>query len=259
MSTTQVKPRPTYMIFGGHFSGDEPCFYDRGDFPWVKLLEDNWLTIREEIQALLERNERRLKPYFNKTMVFPPARWKTLGFYFWSYRIHRNCRDCPQTARIVESIPNMTAVSLSVLEAGSNINPHQGDTNAIIRAHLGLSIPAPLPQCGLQVGREIREWTEGETLLFCDAHSHTAWNKSDQRRLVLIVDVMRPEFADQTNAICSHVLGSLLVQAIYQHSRVLNRLPGRLKYAIHFVCRRVIQLLLPLQRRADLLSPIRRC
>ena len=250
MSTHNLKRQPTYMFHGGHFSGDEPFFYDRASFPWVKLLEDNWLTIREEIQSLLERNEGRLKPYFNKTMMFPPAQWKTMGFYFWSYRIHRNCRDCPQTARIVESIPNMTAASLSVLEPGSNINPHQGDTNAIVRTHLALKIPALLPECGLQVGREIREWREGETLLFCDAHSHTAWNRSPQRRLVLIVDVMRPEFADRTNAICSHVLGSLLVQALYQRSRLLNRLSGRVKYVVHFICRNVIRVLLPIQRRA---------
>ena len=252
MSKQNGRRRPIYPIFHDHYSGDEPWFYDPADFPWVKLLEDNWLTIREEIQSLLARNERRLKPYFDKKLVFPPTKWKTLGFYFWSYRIHENCRDCPQTARIVESIPNMTAASLSVLEPGSNINPHQGDTNAIVRTHLGLTIPAPLPECGLQVGREIRGWKEGEALLFCDAHSHTAWNNSAQRRLVLIVDVMRPEFADQTNSICSHVLGKFAVEAIYQHSRLLNRLPGRVRHAMHFVSRNIIRLLLPLQRRARL-------
>jgi len=69
---------------------------------------------------------------------------------------------------------------------------------------------------------------------------------------VLIVDVMRPEFADQTNSICSNVLGKFLVEAIYQRSRLLNRLPGRVRHALHFISRNLIRLLLPLQRRTHL-------
>ncbi|MBC7910627.1 MAG: aspartyl/asparaginyl beta-hydroxylase domain-containing protein [Pyrinomonadaceae bacterium] len=258
MSEPEVKPKPTYMIYGGRFTGREPYFYDAAEFSWVKALEDNWLVIREEIQSLLERREERLKPYFIKSIVFPPKQWKTMGLYFWKYKLHRNCLDCPQTVRLLESIPHMTGGSLSVLEAGSNINPHQGDTNAIIRVHLGLSVPAPLPVCGFQVGREIRPWEEGKALLFCDAHSHLAWNRSDKRRLILIVDVMRPEFVEQTDAICSHVLATMIVQTIYQASALLNRLPGRFKYGIHFILRNIIRVLLPVQRRAGFLSKLTR-
>jgi hypothetical protein len=31
--------------------------------------------------------------------------------------------------------------------------------------HLGLVVPAPLPACGLKVGREGRGWEEGKALL----------------------------------------------------------------------------------------------
>jgi aspartyl/asparaginyl beta-hydroxylase (cupin superfamily) len=258
MNEPEVKPKPTYMIYGGRFTGQEPCFYDPAQFSWVKLLEDNWLVIREEIQSLLERREERLKPYFINSMSFPPGQWKTLGLYFWKYKQHQNCLECPQTVRLLESIPHMTGGSLSVLEAGSNINPHQGDTNAIIRVHLGLTIPAPLPDCGFQVGREVRQWEEGKALLFCDAHSHLAWNRSDRRRLLLIVDVMRPEFVEQTDAICTHVLATMIVQRIYQHSAFLKRLPGRFKYGIHFVIRSVMRVLLPVQRRAGFLFKLTR-
>lgn len=250
---TRARQKPWFMLYGGRFPGNEPCFYNPEEFAWVRTLEENWLVMQQEILSLLERRQERLKPYFNKVMVFPPKKWKTLGFYFWKYKIHANCKDCPETTRILESIPNMTAGSLSVLEPGSNINPHQGDTNAIIRVHLGLSIPAPLPACGFQVGKEVREWKEGKALLFCDAHTHTAWNQTDLRRLVLIVDVMRPDFARETNAICSHVLASTFLQMAYQRFSWLNRLPGRVKYLIHFISRLFIRALLPIQRRAAFL------
>jgi hypothetical protein len=32
------------------------AFYDPSDFPWTKMLEDNWLTIRDEFNALQQRN-----------------------------------------------------------------------------------------------------------------------------------------------------------------------------------------------------------
>lgn len=90
--------------------------------------------MRDELIALAESHPKRLKPYFiNKSMSFPPLHWKTMGLYFWKYTMHSNCRRCPQTVRILRRIPGMTSCSLSVLEPGANINPHQGDTDAIIR------------------------------------------------------------------------------------------------------------------------------
>lgn len=245
-----VEPRePWYMVDGGRYPGEDPYFYDRESHPWVKTLEDNWEVIRDELDSLLNGDAERLQPYFHKGMVWPPKHWKTLSFYFWGIRNHRNCRGCPNIARILESIPGLTAGSLSVLEAGSNINPHQGDTNAIVRAHLGLRVPTALPDCGFQVGSEIRPWEEGKMLLFCDAHTHTAWNHSPERRMVLIVDVMLPEFAQRESAICSHVLASSVLQRLYQRVGWLQRLPGRTQFALHFVFRHAIRVILPVQRR----------
>ena len=247
MTVTKAAPAPWYMIDGGRYDGPE-SFLDPRDHPWLRILEDNWETIRDEVGALLERHEERLEPYFNRLMFFPPRSWKTMGFYFWTWRIHKNCRACPKTVAILESIPNMTAGSVSVLEPHSNINPHQGDTNAIIRTHVGLVIPAPLPACGLQVGRDVRGWEEGRAIPFIDATTHSSWNQSDRRRVVLIVDVMRPEFAHRTFAVCTHVLASTFLQDVYQRFGWLNGLPGSVKYALHAAARAFLTVALPLQR-----------
>lgn len=242
------EPRLWYQLQGGRFTGDEPFFFDPAEHPWVATLEAATPMIREELKKLLDADRERLKPYFSRVMAFPPGRWKTLGFYFWKLKLHGNCRRCPGIARLLESIPNLIAGSLSVLEPGANINPHQGDTNAIIRAHLGLEVPAGAPACAFQVGDEIRSWEEGKMLLFCDAHTHTAWNHTDRRRLVFIVDVMRPEFANRTNAVCCHVLASQVLLQLYQSSAWLGRMPGRLRNFLHFALRHLIRVALPLQR-----------
>ncbi len=240
---------PWYTIFGGRYMGSEPAFYEREQLPWTKVLEENWMVIRDEMTRLMEEKPDRLKPYFiNKAMSFPPRKWKTMGLYFWTYTMHSNCRRCPQTVRILRSIPHLTSASLSVLEPKANINPHQGDTDAVIRCHLGLSVPAALPHCGFQVAGEIRPWEEGKTLPFCDAHMHTAWNNSDQRRLVLILDVMRPEFSKQQNRVCAHVLASSVMQMLYQRYAFLGRRSVAFKKGLYNITRFFIRLTIPVQR-----------
>ncbi len=154
---TNKLEKPWYSVWGGRYTGSQPPFYDKNQFSWVKTLEDNWEIMRDELLALSEEKPNRLQPYFiSETMSFPPKNWKTMGLYYWKYKVHRNCNKCPETIKILKSMPNVTSFSMSVLEAGSNINPHQGDTDAIIRCHVGLIVPGTLPDLGFQVGSEIR-------------------------------------------------------------------------------------------------------
>lgn len=244
------EPKPWYMINGGRYMGTEPPYFDPADHPWTKTLEDNWETIRDEMVALLAgQTEARLTPYFASDMYFPPKAWQTMGLYFWKYRIHRNCRACPKTTAIIDSIPHLTAASLSVLDAGSNINPHQGDTNAVIRIHLPLVVPEPLPRCGFEVKGEARSWEEGKVLLFQDAYTHFAWNQSDRQRLIMILDVMRPEFESQSDKICASVMGAIALLYLYRRIRWLNRLPGRLRRPLHWIFRSLFRVVIPVQRR----------
>lgn len=211
--TKSKNAKPWYSAFGGPYLGDHPSFYNREELPWTKTLEDNYTVFRDEFFQLLEEQQQSLKPY-PSTLSFPPKKWKTLGLSFWKIVFHKNHARCPKTVEILKTIPNVVSFSLSVLEPHSTIKEHRGDTDAIIRCHLGLSIPATLPECGFRVADEQRSWEEGKTLPFCDAKHHTAWNNSDERRLIMIIDVMRPEFANWENRVCSRVLGSQILQML---------------------------------------------
>jgi aspartyl/asparaginyl beta-hydroxylase (cupin superfamily) len=95
--------------------------------------------------------------------------------------------------RLIESSPNVTTDALSIRDPETTIKPHIGDTNAIARCHLGLMVPASLPECGIRVAGQERVWEQGRVLIFCDAHPHTAWNHTTERRVILFVDEVRPE------------------------------------------------------------------
>lgn len=238
-----------YSAFGGRYNGPEPGWFEREDFPWVRELERDWTTIRDELLALARRDGSRLGVYFNHAMAFPPKSWRTMGLLFWSWRMHGNIRACPQTMAVLSRLPQVTSASLNALAPGSNINPHQGDTNAVIRIHLPLIVPAGLPDCGFQVGDEARAWTEGQALLFLDAKTHFAWNRSDATRYVLVLDVFRPEFSAQKAQVCANVLASIAMQGIYQRLPALNRLSGGFRLALHAMMRGALRIILPVQNR----------
>jgi beta-hydroxylase len=62
----------------------------------------------------------------------------------------------------------------------------------VVRFHLGLRVPADPNRAGIRVGPDIEHWTEGGSLVFDDTYEHEAWNDSDEYRVVLFVDFVRP-------------------------------------------------------------------
>lgn len=249
-SPIPIVKKPWYSVWGERYNGNQPSFYKREDLPWVSVLEDNWEVMRDELLTLIEDKPSHLQPYFiNETMAFPPKKWKTMGLLYWKFKIHKNCKRCPKTMAVINSIDKITSFSISVLEPGSNINPHQGDTDAVIRCHLGLIIPGELPNLGFQVGKDIKGWQEGQCLPFCDAITHTAWNHTDERRIIINLDVMRKELLKEQNSICAHVLASSVLQMLYPRLPFLSSKTGYWRKAIYHFVRILIKGILPIQRR----------
>lgn len=196
------------------FKDEEYGFYPKKDFEWVSLLEENYELLKKEALSFLEKNT--LDPYFNKSMVSKPNGWKTKGLLFWGQFSKRNYKHFKATWAILKKIKGISAFSISCLDRETVIKPHRGDTNAIIRIHLPLIVPGSIDQCSFTVKGEKRNWEEGKALLFNDAQEHEAQNLSEKPRVVLILDVIRPEFLDQRFDIQSKVLNGLAWQWISQ-------------------------------------------
>lgn len=214
---------PWFAEDGKRFNGKEPYFFDVNEFAWIPELEANWEVIRDEMMELLANDEASLQAYPNAEMVSRKENWKTFGFAFWGMRSHNNCQKCPKTWELLKDIPNLSAASFNLLEPNTTIKPHHGDTNAIIRCHMGLVIPAPKPSCAFRVGTETRSWQEGKFFMFCDAHEHTAWNNTQDKRYILVVDIIRPEFQQKRKYISSAVLASINMAIFFQNSEFLKK------------------------------------
>lgn len=226
-----------YGYKGKPYSGELPPFYRVEEFEWASLIEASYPMIREELEAYIQNHEALFKPYFNSTLSEKPKAWKTSNFIFWSREVKENSTKIPDTYMLFSRIRGLTSMGISMLEPGAAIKPHYGDTDAIIRCHLGLRIPAPSPVTALRVGTEVKGWEEGRLLLFCDAWEHESWNYSEHQRYTLIFDVIHPAHLPQKRRICSNVRSWLDLQKVYERYAFIRRAPAMVKIIFRQILR----------------------
>jgi beta-hydroxylase len=175
-------------------NADQP-FYDCDDYPWIARLESSWQTILGELQQVMKYQDQ--LPNFqdisqDQVSITQDQLWKTFFLYGYGYKAEDNCRRCPQTTQLLETVPNMLTAFFSILAPGKHIPPHRGPYKGILRFHLALIVPEPVGKCRIRVGDEIRFWEQGKSLLFDDTFEHEVWNDTPGTRVVLFVDVIRP-------------------------------------------------------------------
>lgn len=182
-----------------HFAMQQPVLFvpglgtreihDGRRFPWVAVLEAAFPLIQAEFIALLASSDfLRVNPDFTHQGEWAAA-------YLWAHgeRIDATCRQCPETTRLLTSIPGVLQFGLAMFSAlapHTRIAPHHGVTNAILRCQLPLRVP---PGCKLKVGDHELEQQEGRCIVFDDSFLHSAWNDSDQARFVLLFDFFHPD------------------------------------------------------------------
>jgi aspartyl/asparaginyl beta-hydroxylase (cupin superfamily) len=215
-----------YSFSGRDYEGAEPAFYDATQFQWAKKTASEISELRLNSTSFTNKFTEQALPYFVKDLVSKTDAWKQTTFYFWGNRNAEACAQSPELDAIIRSIPGMLSAGISILEADTHVLPHYGDTNSVVRCHFGLSVPASLPECGIKVKGESRSWSEHAWLMFCDAHKHEAWNKSTQRRTVLIVDVLSPEYSSRKKEICCNVKSMHSLQRAEENLPVIKNLPG---------------------------------
>eukprot|EP00605_Chrysophyceae_sp_TOSAG23-4_P000299 GSChrysophyteH1.ASY1.ANO1.344.1 assembled CDS len=105
------------------------------------------------------------------------------------------CKQCPYTVSLLKKIPNIRTALFSRMSGGTDLMEHTGWcdlANYVLRVHICLDIPTDKESCGLVVDGEVEHHKQGEILIFADSKSHKAFNNSEEERIVLIVDILRP-------------------------------------------------------------------
>jgi len=182
-------------------------FFDAHHFAWFDQLEAGSQAIRAELAGLMAGGDEMLRPYVRLDEGTPANSWSELdgsldwgACFLYEYGVPNQpvLERCPATAALLETLPlaripgRAPNVFFSLLRPGRRIPPHTGVTNTRAIVHLALEVP---PGCGFRVGGETRQWVEGRAFAFDDTIEHEAWNDSDSRRAVLILDCWNPHLA----------------------------------------------------------------
>ena len=230
------------------YNGQLENFYDPNQFHELQTIKDNWEKIRDEILEFEKRQG------YVSGSDSPSASNNSVGGD-WSFKyiksfnrqFFRNRKLFPITTSIIDSIPNVVMAAISILPGNTKIAPHFGDTNGIVRGHLGLIVPAPYPEITIKVRDEEMGWEEGKMFCFINVQRHEVWNNTDQRRYVILFDFVPEPLKPRLYEICSKGLASQTHNYFYAHNALYRKMPEWVYESNRFVLRYVWRAILAVQ------------
>jgi beta-hydroxylase len=100
-------------------------------------------------------------------------------------------KHLPTLKRIVKKAgDDVLLLHVSVFKPHTFLPEHRGISYGVLRYHYGLDIPEG--DVGLQLEDTKYSWTNREGFLWDDTLNHSAWNNTDNYRLVIFADIHRP-------------------------------------------------------------------
>lgn len=145
------------------------------------------------------------------------ATWTIFPLRAFGKVVVENCAQVPTIAKFVEEMDREYGVKIAILSKlgpGMKLVPHQGwgrHCNYVLRCHYGISVP---PGCNIQVADEVtdkcnhtnklrccydgydyamRHHANDKWIVFDDSKLHMAENLTNSDRIVLILDIKRPD------------------------------------------------------------------
>jgi aspartate beta-hydroxylase len=198
------RQRPKFFFFPG--LPNSP-YHDPALQPWASQLIEAFPRIRADALRVLDEDRRlpnfipadaRVEDYVSGAGAAPS--WEAFFFYRRGTRFAANHERCPATSAVLESIElcriadQAPEILFSILKPGSHINPHHGVSNVRLVMHLPLSVPH---SCALNlVDHGEHHWQEGRLVMFDDTYLHEAWNRSEETRIVLLMDCWNPHLTE---------------------------------------------------------------
>ena len=183
-----------YTVFAHLFSATpRRAIVGTEHFPRLRLLRDNWATIRTEAQGLLDtgqlrESERREDIAFN---TFFRRGWKRFYVKWYDAALPSARAECPETVRLVEALPEVHAAMFALLPPGGRLGEHRDPFAGSLRYHLGVVTPNS-DDCWIEVDGTRYSWRDGEDIVFDETYIHSARNDTGIARVILFCDVERP-------------------------------------------------------------------
>lgn len=118
--------------------------------------------------------------------------WRTFNLILYNHDVPGNVERCPAMVRFLKRVPGMQSALISIISPGTYIPPHSDPAKGVIRYHLAFKVPRDRAKCFIEVAGQRYHWAEGEGVVFDDVYDHWVQNDTDEYRVILFVDILRP-------------------------------------------------------------------
>lgn len=192
---------------------------DVKNYAWVKAFEDAYPDIKKEFLEYCSKYEVPSYADINKGSSGGNKNWKAVFL-----RIFNNDTEIisqfPKTKKALDGCPQRcTSGYFSMLEPRAQIPPHVGIYKGVIRLHLGLIVPKDRENIFIVVDGKKLHWTEGKVILFDDMFVHHVENNTDERRVVLFLDIQR-----DFGSILVNMVNSFMIRMVKTNDELLKTL-----------------------------------
>jgi hypothetical protein len=163
------------------------CYFDQKKYyPELSLINKNRNIILEELTKVKDSDPKLWHEWIQGQLSVIPL-------YFFGKWSSKGKQLFPKTSEIIKDIKDIRTVAFSRLKPNSQIQPHigWGDlANDILRCHYGVNVPK---DCGCVCDNWVVLHKNDEWLVFDDAKMHSSYNFSNEDRIIIIIDMKRPE------------------------------------------------------------------
>lgn len=185
------------------------AFLDRFNvFPESRILEDPKFVaqVMKELEIVLAKNDQGNKFRFTKD-TFDAKENAYIGRDVdekanrgWRISPVKIGDEFPQDAidqfptmvNALRDMPNVKSCVLSILDPNTEIPMHTGYFKGILRYMLPLKIPKDTDKCFLCVNGIKYSWKEGEGVMWDDMFPHRVENRTNEKRILFYMDIVRP-------------------------------------------------------------------
>ena len=147
----------------------------------VKDIKIDWKTYPE---SLLTKNRNALKD-----------KWTMIPLIVNGQRVEKNLSLVPKISSLVSDIKGVESVLINKLSSNSSVEPYYGwaeSSDNFLRNNLLLT-KNKKDTCSITVGKETKPYVYGKWITYDNSLEHSETNKDSEDRIVLIIDMERPD------------------------------------------------------------------
>jgi ornithine lipid ester-linked acyl 2-hydroxylase len=195
-------------------------------YPELLIFNKYYRVIQNEVNQVLYQ---KWIDWPEKELYQNSVSWTIFPFYGFGVYDLENCQKMPVLAKLLSTIPNLKLATLSRTSPSTKLTPHRGwksHSNHALRCHFGIYVPENKSSIHVKINdKEYKQYHKNNSwLVFDDSEIHWSENNSNQDRIILIVDIERPNHVPKGT---SDVEDTKELTNLIQHFQNKNLSPTR--------------------------------